>query len=552
MAPGQEPEHILVFAPTGRDASLACDALAGAGLHARACAGVEDLATGIRQGAGAAIISEEALTPHAVGHLMAQLASQPPWSDFPVILMGDAETLARRDRRLVDDANVTILERPFRIRTLVAAARAALRGRRRQYDAARAIRNRDQFLAMLGHELRNPLAAMTFALQVLHGPATEQLKATQLEVLGRQAGRLTRLVDDLLDVARVTSGKVQVRREPAQLATIVRRSAETMAAAAAAAGLRLDVEVRDDPSVEADAVRLEQVFTNLLANAIKFTPSGGRIQVTVTSNGHDAVAAVRDTGVGIPPDALHRIFELFAQVETTLDRSRGGLGLGLTLARSLVELHGGALCAHSEGPGKGSEFRVTLPLAARREGRPEPGRVPARSRACRVVVVEDNDDIRQAFRCLLESSGHEVHEARDGAAGVEAIVGRRPAVAFVDIGLPALDGYEVARRVRPKVGPDVTLVALTGYGQPEDRARAHEAGFDEHLTKPVDMARLIRVLEGARARMPAPSAGGNDAGRAFKGGGHEDRTDAQRPDEPDGPRECDHKGAKGKARPMHP
>jgi signal transduction histidine kinase/ActR/RegA family two-component response regulator len=499
-----EPENVLILAPTGRDASLAAEVLEAANLRCTPCPTVEELLGGIGSGAGAAIVAEESLRPEAVTRLVATLAQQPPWSDCPIILLGDPEGASRRDHRLVEQANVTILERPFRMRTLLAAVRSGLRARRRQYDAQRAIQDRDQFLAMLGHELRNPLTAILFATQVLDAsrPKLGTL-GHQVDVVERQATRLSRLVDDLLDVSRVTTGKIHLRKQPVDLADVLRRSADGLLAGAQEVGVALSVEADTPLWVDADAVRLEQVFTNLLANGIKFTPAGGTVEAILGRLGPHALVTVRDSGVGIPADGLRRIFDLFAQLETTMDRSRGGLGIGLTLAKSLVELHGGSIQAASDGPGKGSRFLVTLPLSLQQGAHTcvEPRARPTRPK--RIVLVEDNDDIREVFRQVLEDRGHEVHVARDGRAGLETILGKRPAVAFVDIGLPVMDGYELAREVRRRLGSGVTLVAVTGYGQPEDRHRAREAGFDEHLTKPVEATALQRVLEEAA---PVPVA----------------------------------------------
>lgn len=501
---GEPANPILVLAPRGRDANLASEALSAGGLRAQTCSSVEELCRSIPEKAAAAIVAEEALTTPAVTHLLASLAAQPPWSDFPIVLLGEPPGGARRmrrDRRLLDQANVTILERPFGMRTLLAAARSALRSHQRQLEARNAIRNRDQFLAMLGHELRNPLATILLALEA----ATVRpggLAPAQVGVMDRQARRLARLVDDLLDVSRVTSGKVRLRCQRVEVQEIVARTTEAMAAQAAEGGVRLVMDSVGPPlQVHADPVRLEQVLTNLVANAIKFTPFGGEVRCLIRGEPDHARITVRDTGAGIPPDALERIFELFAQVDTTIDRSRGGLGIGLTLAKSLVELHGGTITAASPGVGLGAEFCLRLPLSSRPEQPPPP---PVRPAGRRVAVVEDNADLRAGFRLLLELSGHDVVEAGTGPAGVEAILQERPAVAFVDLGLPGFDGFELARRVRAAGGP-TRLVAATGYGQPEDRQRALDAGFDDHMTKPLDMDAVRRIL-GVRERRDGPTA----------------------------------------------
>jgi two-component system, sensor histidine kinase len=299
-------------------------------------------------------------------------------------------------------------------------------------------------------------------------------------------------VDDLLDVARVVTGKVVLRPEPLELARLVER-----ALAAVTATHRTDdrtITVQAEPVVVyADATRLEQVVTNLVVNALKYTPPGGEIAIAVQRDGAEAVLTVRDSGVGIAPDLLPRIFDLFVQGERSLQRTAGGLGVGLTLVRRLVELHGGRVTAASDGDGRGSTFTVRLP--ARREaerGDPSPMRAATPRR---VLIVEDNDDAREMLRELLRLLGHEVYETGDGASGVARALELQPDLTLVDVGLPEMDGYEVARRIRSDpAGARLYLAALTGYGRPEDRERALAAGYDVHLVKPIDQGKLERLL----------------------------------------------------------
>jgi CheY-like chemotaxis protein len=277
----------------------------------------------------------------------------------------------------------------------------------------------------------------------------------------------------------------------------VERCVQSSRAGAEAQGLTLDLVKRERKVVvEGDAVRLEQVVTNLLTNALKYTPAGGSVTVTLETEGADAVLRVADDGVGITPEVLPRIFDLFVQGEAHLDRSNGGMGIGLTLVRAIVALHGGRVEASSAGSGAGSEFTVRLPRSASAEKFPDEDdpRPAALPKPCRIVLVEDNGDVREPLEMLLRESGHEVEGVSDGERGVEAILAMRPDVALVDIGLPSLDGYEVARRVRSALGPAVLLVALSGYGQPEDRRRALAAGFDAHFTKPVEISALEEFL----------------------------------------------------------
>jgi signal transduction histidine kinase len=382
---------------------------------------------------------------------------------------------------------------PFEGAELIATVRALLRTRAAEREAqalAKELRAamdvRDEFLAMLGHELRNPIGAISTALHLLR----EQPAALPryLKILDRQTTNLGRIVDDLLDVARITRGKLSLQREPVELKELVERAVQALAGEAhdgiaiAVSGER--VKVLGDP------VRLEQIVANLLTNAIKYTPRGGRADVKIARDGDQAVISVTDTGIGMDAATCARVFDLFVQGKQSIDRSRGGLGLGLTVVRQLVELHGGKVVAHSAGEGKGSTFTVSLPRheEATREmqvAEPAPDVAPLH-----VVAIEDNDDVRETMCDALAMLGYKVDSAADGKAGVELVLAKRPDVALVDIGLPELDGYGVARAVRAAGGRQPQMIAVTGYGQPEDHQRCLAAGFDMHVTKPVTLARL--------------------------------------------------------------
>ena len=371
---------------------------------------------------------------------------------------------------------------------------------RARADAEAANLAKDAFLAMLGHELRNPLAAITTGMHVLERAARLDDKAERVRnVIARQVDQLSRLVDDLLDVARVTTGKIVLHRSRLELGELVKRSLETIAATGKSE--RHQINYEGEPAwVDVDDGRLEQVVTNLVTNALKYTPPGGTIAVTVEAERGSALLSVADTGMGIPQEMLPRIFDLFTQGDGGSLRSQGGLGVGLTLVKRLVELHGGSVEARSAGPGRGSRFSVRLPIAAPRRVTDEPGRKPAPSRPRRVLVIEDQPDAREVLRLALEMAGHHVFEAADGPHGIEAASRHQPDVALVDIGLPGCDGYEVARQVRQTAaGRSIFLVAMTGYGQPEDRRRSEAAGFDVHLVKPIDPERLNALLAGQRA-----------------------------------------------------
>jgi CheY-like chemotaxis protein len=360
---------------------------------------------------------------------------------------------------------------------------------------------KDEFLALVAHELRNPLGAIGAASHVLKLVHTEAGGTQAHDVIARQVGHITRLVDDLLDIERVVSGKIRLNRQPLDLADVVRG-----AVAAFTADARLDrhIDACIEPAwVDVDAVRIAQVLTNLLTNAVKYTPSGGQIRVALRCEGADAVVSVEDWGFGISPSLLPFIFDMYVQAGQTLDRARGGLGIGLALVRRLVELHGGTVAASSGGEGKGSRFTVRLrkmPLEEMPSGLLSFPR-ERRAKPRRVLLIENSGEAREMFRETLELAGHAIYNATDGADGIEMLNVARPHVAIIDVSLPGADGYEVARRIREKPqGYGILLLALTGQDSPGDSTHSLEHGFDYHLVKPVDpnyLARLIgEVAEG--------------------------------------------------------
>ena len=358
-------------------------------------------------------------------------------------------------------------------------------------------RTKDEFLAILSHELRNPLGAITNALGVVDRLATSGDLRNVVGIIGRQTARLTRLVDDLLDVARLTAGKIALRREAVDLRQLAERCVRALREAGRVR--EHEIVVQGHPvKVDGDSARLEQVINNLLDNALKYTAPGGEIRLTTERVAGNAVLTVRDTGEGIRAELGARVFELFVQEPQALDRSRGGLGLGLALVKQLVELHGGSVTVTSEGPGHGSEFTVRLPvLVAGSEPEP-PSEIPADPGPGQrrwVLIVEDNADAREGLCLLLTYAGHEVETAEDASSGLEKLRTFQPEIALIDIGLPGVDGYALARMARQTPDSAATyLVALTGYGQAEDRQKALSAGFDAHLTKPVDPGRLNAFL----------------------------------------------------------
>jgi signal transduction histidine kinase len=380
--------------------------------------------------------------------------------------------------------------------------------------AQRADRLKDEFLATLAHELRNPLSSIHNAVQVLRrgGLGGPELQWSR-EVIDRQVGHLTRLIDDLLDVNRITRGTLELRKREAELSQILQEAVESSRPLIDRHGHQLTVSLPDEPvHLEADLIRLVQVFTNLLNNATKYTPQGGRISLTAERDGSELRVRIRDTGIGVAPDQLPRLFEMFYQADRSLERAQGGLGIGLTLVQRLVELHGGRVEARSDGIGHGSEFVVCLPVSAAQTGNGASADLSdgaAERGGRRILVVDDNRDSADGLALLLELGGDEVRTAYDGLAALEAAAQFRPEAVLMDIGMPGLNGYDAARRIREQPwGGNVVLIALTGWGQEEDRRLSLEAGFDVHLTKPVDHRALAKLLAGRLAGAGPAEDGG--------------------------------------------
>jgi PAS domain S-box-containing protein len=626
--------------PTVRDAERTIAALRTAGIHGLPCADLDDLCRRIEDGAGAALLTEDALARDRDGCVADALQRQPPWSDFPLILLA-RDARDDRPRAYRESMNVSLVERPVRIRSLVSVVQAALRARRHQYrvrdhlreearqaervreneerlefalsagrlgwwdldlrrldlqcsalckqhygqptdrpltyeiwlgsvhpdDRARvdaaalavaqervdydveyrvvwpdgttrwilvrgrasyaadgmpvrisgvsldvtdrrrdeealreADRKKDDFLALLAHELRNPLAPITNALHTMQRTNEATLRQRCQAIMERQVGHMVRLIDDLLDVSRIDRNKMELRRAPITIADVVANAVETARPAIEAAGHELAVEL---PAVrlvvDGDLTRLAQVFANLLTNSAKYTERGGRIRLAAHRDGSEVVVSVRDTGIGIPAAALAGIFDMLSQVDRTLERSKGGLGIGLALVKGIVELHGGRVGVTSAGPGRGSEFSVRLALIEP----PAEARPPARgdrvngrtSAARRVLVVDDNRDSAESMAELLRACGNEVAIAHDGVEAVTRAEELHPDVVLMDIAMPHLNGLDATRRIRAAPwGRDIRIVALTGWGQEADRARTFDAGCDGHLVKPVSFEALTAML----------------------------------------------------------
>ena len=500
-----------VVSPNVADAALAVGFLADSGIQARAFGGLRELAHALDETTGCLVLVEEALIEEDLVAAREALASLPAWRDLPLIVVARDVGLAgdMLARSFPDSGNVTLLERPLNPHTLVSAVQVALRAAARQREVGEllaqrdeALRRRDEFLAMLAHELRNPLAPMRNALYLMRTLEIEEpLFVRSAAMLERQIGHVVRMVDDLLDAARLERGKVSLQRRRLDLNRVVASAAEGCTQAVQARGHRLALRLAPEPlPVDADAVRMEQIVSNLLTNAAKFSREPGEIRVETRLAGGCAAISVLDQGVGFAPEAAEKLFEPFLQVNASLERSAGGLGMGLTIVRRLAELHGGSAEAQSAGPGQGARFTVRIPLAeapAEAETSLEPQPSPCGARRRRVVVVEDNEDIRESLRMMLRLWGHKVAMAADGRSGVELVLKERPDIALIDVGLPGMNGYDVARAIRGRVPPeDLRLVAVTGYGQPADRELARAAGFDQHVLKPIAPDVLARLLAG--------------------------------------------------------
>ncbi|HWG46183.1 MAG TPA: response regulator [Gemmataceae bacterium] len=448
------------------------------------------------EGWGWQSVHDPAELPRVLEKFQAHIASGEPWEDTFPLRRHDGAMRWHLSRALpVRDEREQIV-RWFGTNTDI-TDRIEMEAALKQSD-----RRKDEFLAMLAHELRNPLAPIRNAVQIMQllGPVDPNLQRAQ-EMIERQVKHLARLVDDLLDVSRITSGKIKLRKESVELAAILARAVETSRPLIDARRHELTITLPPESlRLEADTTRLAQVISNLLNNAAKYTEEGGRIGLTVKRERAEAVLSVKDNGMGIPTDLLPHVFDLFTQGDRSLARSEGGLGIGLTLVKSLVEMHGGTVEASSEGPNKGSEFVISLPLQESRSRFPtnEEERLPCKhetSASRRILVVDDNVDAAESLALVLRAGEHEVHAAHDGPTALRIAETFRPDVVLLDIGLPRMDGYEVARRLRKQTGTEtVFLVALTGYGQDEDRRQAEEAGFDAHLTKPADPAVLQKLL----------------------------------------------------------
>jgi two-component system, sensor histidine kinase len=512
-------ERVLAVPPTRRDGEVTADLLTRAGIACVNCPSLAALSAELGRGVGAVVLTDLALLDSAMPLLLDTLASQPAWSDVPIVMLArDREAPPSARAVLGRLTNVTVLDRPVSTRSLVSTVRAALRGRQRQYQLRghmaqqasaetalrEADRRKDEFLATLAHELRNPLAPLRTGIEVLKSRAfADAPSARVIGMMERQIVMLVRLIDDLLDVARISSGKIELTLETLDLRSVLESAVEGCAPTLAAAGHVMSSQLPDEPVwVLGDRARLTQVFGNLINNACKYTPDGGRITLTLNAAGQRAQVEIQDTGVGIAPDMLDRVFEMFTQVKGSQRRAQGGLGLGLSLVKSLVEMHGGSAHATSDGPQLGSTFTITLPRVVREASElpasPLLQARPAGSRGLRVLVIDDNVDAAEVMVVSLSTLGYTAFCANSGQDGVKQARELRPDVIFCDIGMPGMNGYEVAASLRGDPALAATrLVALTGWGGAAHKERAGRAGFDGHLTKPASVEQIESMLTAA-------------------------------------------------------
>jgi signal transduction histidine kinase/CheY-like chemotaxis protein len=517
-ASDEQEKWVLVLMPTGRDAELVCTTLDRAGIRAHPCQSAEELSERVTAGCGAVLLAEEAVEDESGSRFIQSLDNQPIWSDLPVILFSSHSRNAEKLlRTLGSRVNITIVERPIRITMLISAVRGALRARQRQYQTRdlldqleQADHQKDLFLATLSHELRTPLNSILGWIQILRGRKVDA-EATKhaLEVIERNAHSQSEMISDILFVSRIITGKLEIKHEPLDVSEVVHSVVEAMRPAASAKSIELTVETEDyDPApVEGDAERLGQVFSNLLTNATKFTPEGGKIVVRLKRSGSNVSVSVEDNGQGINPTFLPYVFERFRQADSTYTRRIGGLGLGLAIVRHLVELHGGQVTAQSQGKDRGSVFTITLPVAdtkrfrpanlsSKDKGSPFP---PAGKKlsGLTALLVEDDQDSREMLTLALRMCDVRVVSVETAADALVKLREVKPDFLISDIGLPGQDGYDLIRKLRslPAAdGGDTPAVALTGYVSVQDRNQALSAGYQDHLPKPVDTNKLIELL----------------------------------------------------------
>ena len=539
-ADGGLDARVLIFAPVGKDAPLTLDVLRRTDLNGTVCSTAHSLCVEFQRGAAVIMLTEEALEDRGIGELMECLRSQPAWSDIPVLLFADAERseLYLRTLRLLEGLrNVVLLERPIRLGAALSLIRSAMRGRERQYelrdllkafadareDAETANRLKDEFLATLSHELRTPLnAILGWTTMLRDGNVQPRHVMRALDTIHRNATAQVQIVNDLLDVSRIVRGNVQLSPRLMSLGPLLTLSVESIAPTAEAKGVTMATSLGSAPAyVWADHDRLQQVFWNLLSNAVKFTSTGGRVEVRMETDGSDVRVDVTDTGTGIAPAFLPHVFERFRQADGSSTRTHGGLGLGLSIGRHLVELHGGRMTADSPGEGQGSTFSVFLPVREAEHRPPAPVSSERRPRArtldlenTHVLIVDDEPDARELLRVMLSNTAARISEAESAAEALRVYSEDRPDIILADVAMPGQDGYALIRAIRSLPGGEgghVRAIAVSAYARREDRQRALKAGFNNHVCKPVQPDDLYDAIERVWVEA-APAMQENDDG----------------------------------------
>jgi signal transduction histidine kinase/CheY-like chemotaxis protein len=531
LAAGEE--RVLVLMPTVRDSERVVERLAEVDVRGVSCADIGMLCQGVHSGASAVLLTDEAVLSDSCGQLAECARAQPQWSAVPFIVLvrdGAGEHLARTTMDTL--RNVIVVERPVRAATLTSVILSALRGRHHQYEIRDAIMEqkatlealhrsqaelatqaaqllaadlrKDEFIATLAHELRNPLAPIRTGVDLLLSTPHSETTSNTLTMMQRQLGHMVRLIDDLLDVSRITQGKLELKRRRVTIDEVVNAAIELSRPAVQDRRHALHVSLpKERLWLDADLTRLAQAISNLLNNASKYTAPGGNIDLGVERDGGDVVIRVRDNGIGIPEEHLDDVFEMFSQVSRTLERSQGGLGIGLALVRQLVQMHEGTVRAESNGAGTGSTFVIRLALPEQSMATETAPQISTTlpQRSAHILVVDDNQDAAEMLSMLLELSGHHARTVNDGAAALAAARASVPEAIILDIGMPGMNGYDVARTLREDERfAKTALIALTGWGSREDKDKAKNAGFDFHLTKPVDAVEMTRVLSMVSSR----------------------------------------------------
>ena len=495
--------RILIHAPIGKDARLISEALGQAGIHCVICVHASDITRELAQEFGALFIVSEALNPEILIPLSRFVKQQPSWSDLPIVVLSNRRLDSSEMRTIYSDlGNVTLLERPLQSVTLVTAASSALRARGRQFEMREIDRRKDEFLAMLAHELRNPLAPISAASDLLRLGRLDNTRIVQTsEIISRQVKHMNGLVDDLLDVSRVSRGLVTLERQKIDAGQIVTNAVEQVRPFIDARRHRLTIEKPAETAyIYGDQKRLIQIVANMLNNAAKYTPEGGAIALTMEVTREHVKFILSDNGIGMSPKVMETAFEMFAQAERTSDRTQGGLGIGLALVKRLVELHHGEVAADSDGPGKGSRFTVVLPRTSKPEAQSaQPDTITSAGKNLRLLIVDDNIDAANMLGMYLEMAEYKVTVENSSKAALVRALAERPDACLLDIGLPDMDGNQLAQALRVHARTaNTVLIAVTGYGQNSDRERTIDAGFDHHLVKPVDMSKLLNILAGLR------------------------------------------------------